>query len=143
MCLEPLGQQRRHIGKQHFAGNHPQQEGPFLFTLAKLQCDEFLIKAPHVLLFSSPITPFKSFFFLLWPLGYVEFKGQLSDLSHICHLCCSCANAGSLTHSCGQGSNLCPSAPETPMILLMPQGELPPFKSFNYVRCGLTCQFFL
>ena len=34
--------------KQFFVGNHPQQETPFLVTLAKLYCNLLLTRQPHV-----------------------------------------------------------------------------------------------
>ena len=48
----------------------------------------------------------------------MEFLGQGSDLSCGCNLCCSCGNARSLTTAPGWGSNLYPSAPKKPLILL-------------------------
>ena len=57
----------------------------------------------------------------------MEFPGQGSALSHSCNLSHSCGSAISLTHLLGQGSNLHPSSPETPLSPLRHSGNsIPP-----------------
>ena len=66
--------------------------------------------------FVREIYLFTYFSFFLAAPWHMEFLGQGSDLSCSCDLDHSCSNARSLTHCAGQGSNLHPSAPETPLI---------------------------
>ena len=49
---------------------------------------------------------------------HTEFPGQGSDPSCSCDLHPNCGNAGSLIHCASWGSNLRPSAPKMPSILL-------------------------
>ena len=53
----------------------------------------------------------------------MEFPGQGSAASHSCNLSHSCGSTESLTHPAGRGSNLWPSTPKKPMILLCHSGN--------------------
>ena len=67
---------------------------------------------------------FLFFFFLFFTtLWHMEVPGQVSDQSHSLNLHHSSAKPDLLTHMSGQGSNLSPSAPETPMIPLRHRGN--------------------
>ena len=71
----------------------------------------------------SPMISKKEIVSFLGTPKHMEFLGQGLEPSLNCDLSHSCDNTGSLTWSPGQGSNLCPRASTTLMILLCCRGN--------------------
>ena len=83
----------------------------------QMQLQRGLIGVEHV---SNPVwlESFFFFFFFLFlaTLWLMVFTGQAPDPNCSCDLCLSCSNTRFLTHCARRGLNLCPSAPEMPLI---------------------------